>query len=88
MASTSKPDRPLKFTEVDVIFMDGNRVKARAEGNNAAWNCACGDTLPLVGRCYYQFGWTCYSDCPQCLRRYRVVPTPKKRVKEVREVKC
>lgn len=62
---------------VPVQFADGNNAQARAEGNNAAWTCECG-TL-LIGRCYYQFDDTCYTECPGCGKRYRVTPDQKKR---------
>lgn len=65
-------DFPLHLRIVPVNFLAGKKGKARAEGNNAAWFCDCGDKIPLVGRCYYQFNDTCYTVCPRCDRRYRV----------------
>lgn len=65
-------DFRLKLRLVPVRFLSGGPGKARAEGNNAAWTCQCGDPVPLVGRCYYQFDDTCYTVCPNCGKKYRV----------------
>jgi hypothetical protein len=62
---------------IPVRFVDGNTAPATAEGNNAAWACECG--TQLVGRCYFQFGDTCFTECPECRRRYRVTPDDRKR---------
>lgn len=78
-------DRALDLRTVPVRFLGGAQAVARAEGNNASWFCSCGDPIPLVGRCYYQFGDTCYTVCPGCGRRYRVYGDQKKRAQEVRE---
>ena len=66
-------DFPLHLTIVPVNFLDGTTTNARAEGNNASWLCPCADLIPLLGRCYYQFNDTCYTVCPTCDRRYRVM---------------
>ena len=47
--------------------------------------CPCGAALPLIGRCYYQFGDTCHTTCKDCGRVYDVVPDAKKRAKSVVE---
>lgn len=65
-------DFKLHHTQIDVSFLDGTKTSATAEGNNAAWNCQCG--CLLTGRCYYQFGNTCYTEC-SCGKKYRVLPT-------------
>jgi len=64
-------------------FLSGAVASASAEGNNAAWQCACG--AQLVGRCYFQFGDTCYTPCDGCGRQFRVHGDPKKRAIEVVE---
>lgn len=66
-------DFELRLTTVPVNYLGGNKGIARAEGNNAAWICVCRDAIPLVGRCYFQFDDTCYTVCPSCDRKYRVV---------------
>lgn len=70
-------DHKLQLKAIKVSFTSGKSTEARAEGNNAAWTCECG-TL-LVGRCYYQFGDTCYTECPTCQKTYRVTPDDRKR---------
>ena len=77
MAKRNPVDHKLNLTMVPVKFANGRKAQARAEGNNAAWTCECG-TL-LVGRCYYQFGDTCHTKCPDCRRIYRVTPDQRKR---------
>ena len=76
-------DHKLMLKMIPITFADGKKAQARAEGNNAAWSCECG-TL-LVGRCYYQFGDTCFTECPDCGRTYRVKPDAKKRAIAVAE---
>jgi hypothetical protein len=70
-------DHRLVLKKIPLEFANGKKSEARAEGNNAAWDCGCG-TL-LVGRCYFQFGDTCYTECPECKRTYRVTPDDRKR---------
>jgi len=65
-------DVPLRLFSVEVTLADGSSRAGRAEGNNASWMCVCGDPVPLIGRCYYQFNDTCFTVCPSCERRYRV----------------
>jgi hypothetical protein len=83
MAVRSSVDHRLQLKVVRVSFSDGREAEARAEGNNAAWHCVCGALL--VGRCYFQFGDTCYTEC-DCGRRYRVAGDAKKRAESVAEV--
>ncbi len=78
-------DIRLTLAIVPVRYRDGRVGKARSEGNNAAWPCACGNESPLLGRCYFQFGHICHTVCPDCGRTYRVVGDSKKRAKEVQE---
>jgi len=70
-------DHVLVLKMIPLKFADGKTSEARAEGNNAAWPCECG-TL-LVGRCYFQFGDTCRTECPTCGKVYRVAGNNKKR---------
>ena len=70
-------DHRLNLKAGPVSFASGEKATARAEGNNAAWACGCGELL--VGRCYYQFGDTCFTECPRCERTYRVQGDAKKR---------
>ena len=83
MPSRPRVDHRLSLKTIPVSFVDGSHGDARAEGNNAAWVCACG--VLLVGRCYYQFGDTCHTACPSCARVYRVTPDPRKRAVSVVE---
>jgi len=74
MPKTRGPiDFKLRLTVVPVNFLSGKPGKARAERNNAAWICRCDDSVPLVGRCYYQFDDTCYTECSTCGRKFRVL---------------
>jgi hypothetical protein len=77
MAVRAPFDHKLELKVIPLRFADGKTTEARAEGNNAAWTCGCG-TL-LVGRCYYQFGDTCHTECPTCRRIYRAMPDQRKR---------
>jgi hypothetical protein len=77
MARRPLVDHQLQLKLIPVRFASGTSAQATAEGNNAAWTCECG-TL-LVGRCYFQFGDTCYTECPDCHRTYRVTPDSRKR---------
>lgn len=76
-------DFSLVIGTITVTFLNGNTTLATCEGNNAAWNCACGKLL--VGRCYYQFGDTCYTVCPTCNKHFRVKGDAKKRAIAVDE---
>lgn len=79
-------DIELKLFTVPVTFADGTSAYARAEGNNAAWHCRCGQSMPLLGRCYFQFGHDCHTVCPDCSRTYRVLRDAKKKTKSVEEI--
>ena len=76
-------DIALQLFSVPVVFLSGQTATARAEGNNASWQCSCGE--PLIGRCYFQFGHDCHTICPACDRRYRVIADPDKRAERVEE---
>jgi hypothetical protein len=75
---------------VKLIFLDGNENEAVATGNNAVWHCNCLRKLPLLGRSGLVAGATegYYVNCPDCRRRYFVVPEGKNqgRVSQVEEV--
>ena len=76
-------DHRLRLNKIRVQFLSGGTASASAEGNNAAWHCACG--AQLVGRCYFQFGDTCHTVCDGCGRQFRVRGDAKKRATEVVE---
>lgn len=75
---------------VHLIPRSGPERQGVATGNNAAWRCECVRMLPLVGRSGGKFGVSegFRVDCPDCSRRYSVVPDDKDhgRVLEVREI--
>ena len=84
MTLRSRPpvDHRLRLKTIPVIFLDGTtRKSATAEGNNAAWSCTCGEQL--VGRCYFQFGDTCYTVCGSCGKQFRVEGDASKRAIKV-----
>jgi hypothetical protein len=74
-----------KVFDVPVQFKDGTKGTGRANGNNAAWLCACGDPLPLLGRTVV-FGKPSEASCPSCKRRYQVQKPKKKPIKAVIEL--
>lgn len=76
----------LNLYTVTVYFLDGETAEARAEGNNAAWHCQCEDSLPLLGRCYFQFGHDCHTKCPSCNKAYKVIGDKSKRTSQVIEI--
>lgn len=76
-------DHKLNLKPIPVFFVDGTQTTATAEGNNAGWTCKCGSIL--VGRCYFQFGDTCRTECAECERVYRVHPDDRKRAVSVVE---
>lgn len=78
-------DIQLRLSVIKVNLKDGSTLNARAEGNIAAWLCPCGESLPLVGRCYFQFGHDCHTICPNCKRKYRVHKDKQKRSASVEE---
>jgi len=75
----------LKLEQTHVQFRDGSKAPATREGNNAAWHCQCEQAPLLTGRCYYQFGDTCYTECPSCKKRFIVNGDEKKRATYVEE---
>ncbi len=78
-------DYPLVHRTIQVQFFDKTTDDAIAEGNNAGWRCKCGEIL--TGRCYYQFGDTCYTVCRNCQRKYRVERDEHKKASCVKEFK-
>ena len=83
MRSRPPVDHRLQLKRIPVEFLNGTRSAATAEGNNAAWPCACGQQL--VGRCYFQFGDTCHTSCDGCGKQFRVQGDAKKRAIKVVE---
>jgi len=79
-------DITLNLFTIPVYFLDGETAEARAEGNNAAWHCQCDTDLPLVGRCYFQFGHDCHTTCPSCEKTFRVLGDENKRANRVNEI--
>jgi hypothetical protein len=77
---------------VDLVFLDESKRKAVATGNNAAWRCECDRGLPLIGCSGSKQGPSAGTtvECPECKRKYFVVPADKNRgrVVEVREIKA
>lgn len=77
---------PLNLRTIDVLLTNGQTMQARAEGNNAAWCCPCGESLPLIGTTRHGAGDT---QCPHCKRVFRTIPESDKkgaRAVEVREI--
>src|SRR5579859_3742545 len=72
---------PQKQNIVPLIFLDGRQSQAFSTGNNAAWHCDCGRQFPLVGRSGTLKGVSIRTriDCPDCSRRFFVVPRGKDR---------
>ncbi len=70
---------PQTQTTVDIQFKDGRKSKAIATGNNTAWICFCGRAEPLLGLSGSTKGVSdgFRIDCPDCGRRYFVVPDGK-----------
>jgi hypothetical protein len=75
---------------VPLVLRAGPQRQAVATGNNAAWQCSCGRSLPLLGRSGSLSGVSEARrvDCPNCRRQYFVVPEDKDRgrVLKVKEV--
>ena len=67
---------PQKQNIVPLVLFRRAPEQAMATGNNAAWTCVCRRALPLVGRSGSVEGvsQTSRVDCPDCGRRYFVVP--------------
>jgi hypothetical protein len=57
------PRKPVALREIPVTYRDGTTKMARATGNNAAWNCRCGDALPLIATLFPPNRST---ECPSC----------------------
>jgi hypothetical protein len=76
--------------KVQLVLSDGSIDEAAATGNNAALHCKCARKLPLLGRSGLVSGATdgYHVICPDCKRRYFVVPEGKNqgRVSRVEEV--
>jgi len=79
-------DSALRLSATQVNFKDGTTGSGTKEGNNAAWHCNCDGKPLLVGRCYYQFGDTCYTKCAGCGKVFRVRGDAKKRATFIDEV--
>jgi hypothetical protein len=75
---------------VPLVLFRREPERAVATGNNAAWICICRRPMPLIGRSGPAKGVTEKSTvyCPDCGRRYFVVPEDESRaaVREVQEV--
>jgi len=69
----------LNLESTRVQFRDGSSGPAVREGNHAAWHCQCEGAPLLTGRCYSQYGDTCYTECPSCKKRFRVLGDVNKR---------
>ena len=80
----AKGDVQLNLKNIPVEYLRGASTVAIAEGNNAGWDCQCGQAL--IGRCYFQFGHQCHTVCPSCSSVYRVMGDEKKRAVLVRQV--
>ena len=61
----------LSLRTIPLSFSDGRMGSARAEGNYAAWVCGCGESVPLLGRCFPSANPP-DTVCPVCARRYRI----------------
>jgi len=83
MASRRPFDHRLRLKKIPVQFLSGDLTTASAEGNNAAWHCACG--AQLVGRCYFQFGDVCHTVCDECGKQFRVLKGPSRSAIQVVE---
>ena len=78
-----------KQHQIPLRFLDGREGRATRTGNNAAWLCACGSDVPLVGYSDEVDSGRAYSlvSCNGCGRTYRVAAPGLKQVPtEVREV--
>jgi hypothetical protein len=75
---------------VPLVLMRREPGQAVATGNNAAWICVCRRAMPLIGCTGAVKGVSLETVvvCPECGRRYIVVPDGKDRgaVLEVREI--
>lgn len=57
-----------KFYEVPIHWRNGSQTKGLAVGNNAAWNCCCGQILLVPHEGMYQI-----APCPDCQRTFRII---------------
>ena len=57
---------------VTLQLKDGASATAAVTGNNAAWSCPCGRSLPLIGRSDPSEAGL--VECPECQRSYRIMP--------------
>ena len=75
---------------VPLVLFRREPEQAVATGNSAAWVCVCRRVKPLIGRSGSAKGVTEKTAvcCPDCGRRYFVVPEDDRRtaVREVQEV--
>jgi len=76
----------LELRSISVFYANGTVGVAQSEGNNASWPCLCGYSLWLLGRCYFQFGHTPQTVCPNCGATYEVRPDQEKKAESVAQV--
>lgn len=74
-------DVDLSLHTIPVLPLTGATFEATAEGNNAAWHCVC--SRLVIGRCYFAFGHTPHTVCPNCGARFRVEGDAEKRAMRV-----
>ena len=81
---------PQEQKVIPLVLFRREAGQAVSAGKNAAWICVCLRALPLVGRTGEVEGMSLKTrvDCPDCGRRYFVVPDGDNRAQaiEVREV--
>ena len=67
---------PQAQNSVPLVFQQAPAGVAAATGNNAAWQCPCGRSEPLIGRSGAVAGATPGTEvvCPTCKCRYFVLP--------------
>jgi hypothetical protein len=73
-----------EFRVIDLRLSDSSVGKATALGNNAAWLCPCGYTLPLIASLTIAKQVSCPN--PKCGRRYRLQKDAENRAAAVQEV--
>lgn len=78
----------LTLRKVTVTLLDKAEGEARAEGNNAAWLCPCGEPVPLLARGYHGYGSPPYVIYPGCDRAYQVCRDDDRRVIGVQEIRA
>ncbi len=83
---------PQILRNIPLQLRDGPAREAVAVGNNAAWLCPCGRSLPLLGRTHDRPGEAPANYrvvCPSCNRQYIIDPpedAPQARAMQVREL--